>query len=176
MSRAVKEFMTQEYKSSFEGLEHCVFVNFANLTAEDSGMLRGRLAEREMELRVIRNNLARRAFEDVGISGVGEFFEGRIAVITGGNDAIEIAKTIKDLTKDIKGEVIQLRAGVLEREVFGPDRVQLLATMPGRTELMQRIVGLILSPAQRVVSLATSPMSRVASQIREIAAKGEEAG
>ncbi len=166
MSRAIKELMTQEYRDHFDGLEHCVVVNFGKVSAEGAAALRGELANREMRLRVIKNNLARRAFAEVGIEGLGDFFEGRLAVITGGSDAIEIAKTLKVV---FKGDQIQLQAGVLEREVFGPDRVQLLATMLGRAELMSRILGIFLSPAQTIVSAANSPGARIASQIQVIA-------
>ena len=63
MSRYVKQLISDNFSSRLEGVEEALLVNVIGLDANKTVSLRRHLREKDISLMVIRNGLARRAFE-----------------------------------------------------------------------------------------------------------------
>ena len=64
-----------------------------------------------------------------------------------------------------------IKGGAVDGVVIGPEQVEVITKLPSREELIARVVGLALAPAQRVISLANAPASGLLGQLKAIAEK-----
>ena len=93
--------------------------------------------------------------------------------MTGGESAVDIARTLVDWAKKIKQ--LELKAAILDGELFeGADGVKRLSDYPTKDEAQATVIQLVLSPAGKVVKSSTSPGSNLLGIIKEIESRLEE--
>ena len=61
MSKYVKELVTRDLKRRLEGVEDAVLVNCTGMDANTTNELRGELGQKDIQMMVVKNSLARRA-------------------------------------------------------------------------------------------------------------------
>ncbi|HEX8201768.1 MAG TPA: 50S ribosomal protein L10 [Isosphaeraceae bacterium] len=166
MSKYVKELMIDQLKAELDGTRSVLILDFKGLDAVAENQLRLTLRRKSIRMRAVKNTLARRVFEDMGIGGLSRFLEGPSVAVWGGDGVAELAKEISDQVKKLKKPAI--KGGAVDGVVIGPEAVEDITRLPSREALIARVVNLALSPAQRVVSLANAPASGLLGQLRAI--------
>jgi large subunit ribosomal protein L10 len=166
MSKYVKELMIDQLKTELDGTRSVLILDFKGLDAVSENQLRLSLRRKSIRLRALKNTLARRVFEDLGIGGLSRFLEGPSVAVWGGDGVAELAKEISDQVKKLKKPAI--KGGAVDGVIIGPEAVEDITKLPSREALVARVVSLALSPAQRVVSLANAPASGLLGQLRAI--------
>lgn len=106
--------------------------------------LRNKLRDAEVQYQVIKNRLAIRAAEEVGIAGLKEHFTGPTAIAYSKEDPIAPAKILQNFGSD--GGKIRIKTGFMEGEVLAADRVEALAKLPSREELLGKVAASAQSP------------------------------
>ena len=173
MSKKMKELMEQELASRYGEVSECMVVSLQGMTGNENNELRAELKNRGIHLNVVKNSLARRAFLSTGQPSAGGLFSGPCAVVYGGDNIVDLAKAITELTKKI--EAFQIKGALLEGAALNAAQAVQLAKMPSRQELQGQVVGLVLSPGSRLASQLGSPASRIAGCIKALVKKQEEA-
>jgi large subunit ribosomal protein L10 len=165
--------MLQELEARFHDIVEtgCVLIEPGPLSAEQSRDMRAEIRERGGEVTLVRNNLFALAAENLGASGLKDLLEGQVAVIKAGN-AVDAAKAARDASEEYEG--LSLRGGYLDGEVIDAARVEALAEMPGREELLSMIVGQSISPAQKLVGCVAAPAQNIVGIAKTIAEPEEE--
>lgn len=167
MSKPVKELIVNEYRRRFADLGGAVVVEIRGLDAVGTGRLRSGLRDRNIRVTVIKNTLARNAFEGTPLAALGPALSGPTALAYGAESVVEVARELVDWAKKVKQ--LQLRAACLDGALFeGAEGVARLSTMPTREEAQARVVTLLLSPARNAVSAAVSPGRRLLGVVKEI--------
>lgn len=172
MSKPVKDLVTNEYKELFGNADGACVVSVIGLDAISTNKLRGELRAKNLNLKVIKNSLARRAFGDGPLAALGTALTGPCALVTGGESVIDVAKALVDLKKTFPQ--IELKQGV-----FGGDTdlidLERLASMKSRTELIGEVAMLVVSPGRNIAGCVAGPASLIAGCIKAIADKEEAA-
>ncbi len=170
MSKKAKQLVTDEYKRWYAGVENVCIVDLTGLDAIATHRFRGRLRQKQVGLRVLRNSLARRAFAGTPMEAVAKAMTGPCALVTGGDSIVEVSKLLVDLSGEFKA--VKLRFGMLEGdpELISVDQ---LAKMKSRRDLQGEVLMLVLSPWRRVCGQITSPWAKVAGCLKTLADKGE---
>ena len=145
MPSDLKRFLTAEIRQNLEGVEDLVLVDASKLPAQKAGELRGKLEEAGVRLRVVKNRLAKRAFETAGFPALDDAFSGPTAILTGGEGAGMISRIIRDWNK--KEPNVELKGGLLEGTRGAARDVAAWADLPSRDELLVGILTGILAPA-----------------------------
>jgi large subunit ribosomal protein L10 len=175
MSKPVKELIVSEYRRRFEGVDSGVLVEIRGLDAGGTGRLRSGLRGRGIRVTVIKNSLARKAFEGTLLDALRLALVGPTALVHGAESVVEVARELVDWAKKVKQ--LQLRAACLDGTLFeGAEGVARLSTLPTREEAQARVVTLLLSPARNLVGAAVGPGSKllgIVKEIRERLEKGE---
>ena len=78
MSKPVKEMIVAEYTKRFEDVDSAVLIEIRGLDANDNNRLRGELAKNSIRITILKNSLARKAFEGGPLEGLRGIF--RLAV------------------------------------------------------------------------------------------------
>ena len=172
MSRYVKEMMMSQLRQDFGDTKSLLILDLKGLDTMSEYQFRRDLRKKSIHVRTLKNNLAAKVFEDLGIHGLDRFLTGPSVAVWGGDGVAELAKEISKQVKSLKKPAI--KGGVVDGTVITADSVESLTKLPSREALIGRVVNLALAPAQRVVSLANSPASQILSQLQTIADGGPE--
>jgi large subunit ribosomal protein L10 len=172
MSKPVKDLITQEYVGRYSKLSNACLVSVIGLDAISTNKLRGTLRARRIEMQVLKNSLARRAFADGPLAPLAGALDGPCALVVGGESIIDVAKALVEMKKTYPG--IELKQGILEGD---PDLVDVerLARMKSRGELLSDLAMLIASPGRRLAACLLGPGGRLAGCFKAMADKEEKA-
>jgi len=171
MSKPVKNLMMQTYQRLFEDADSALLVDIRGVDATENNVLRNDLAEKDIRLTVIRNNLARKAFADLKLAPLNELIDGPSAVVHGGESVVDVARELIAWARKIKE--LEIKGAVMDGTLFGPDRVEELSKFPTREEALAQVVQLVITPAAELVATVAGPGSQVVSIVDEIARKRE---
>jgi len=125
-----------------------VIVDYAGLTVEQVTKLRKELLANECELKVIKNNITKRAAEAAGFSEVTEALVGPNAVAFGDNDSVAAAKAVYEFAKE--NPQLELKVGVVDGEFMNNEKITTIATIPSREALLTMFAAGILQPIKEV--------------------------
>ena len=167
MSKPVKEMIVADYRKRFEGIKNALMIDIRGVEANSNNELRIDLSKSDIHITVLKNSFAKTAFSGTDLEVLSSTLEGPSAIVTGGNSAVDIARTLVDWAKKIKQ--LELKAAILDGELFeGADGVKRLSDYPTKDEAQATVIQLVLSPAGNVVKSATSPGSNLLGIIKEI--------
>jgi large subunit ribosomal protein L10 len=79
---------------------------------------------------------------------------GEIAVIFGLSDEILPTKIVYQFSKENKN--LKILGGILEKSFVGPEKIEELAALPSKEELLAKLIGNIFAPVQNLVYLLKS--------------------
>lgn len=175
MSKKVKQLITKDISERLSGVDDALLVNVVGLDANKTVLLRKQLSEKNIQMLVVKNSLAKRATEGTPLSVAFTGVEGSLAIVWGAEDFVSLAKEISSLDKNKEYEQFQARGGVMDGEQLTPERVQEISKWPSRTEQLSILLGQILSPGANLAGALLGPGGALASQVEQIA-KGEAGG
>ena len=147
--------------------------DYQGLTVEQATGLRRAFREADVQFKVLKNTLLRRAMEDKG--GFGELVDqlhGPTAVAFT-NDPAGPAKVLKKFLKDNDLEVPRFKGAFIDGSVYGDDQLDVLAALKSKDELLADILGLLMAPITNVASALGAQGSGLASVIQQISEKEE---
>lgn len=168
MSKALKEMITSELRSRYEGVTSACVVELSGMTVVDQEKLRGTLRAKSADLHVIKNRLAKIAFRGGPLEPLGDVLEGPCALVTSNESVIDVAKTLFAATKEIAS--LKLKTAIFDGDA---DLVTVaeLSKMKGLGELLGEIAMLVGSPGRAVAGCLQSPQSKIAGCLKAIVDK-----
>lgn len=137
-------------KNLFETYSDYIFTNYRGLTVQQLTELRRQLAKKNAELRVVRNNLARIAFEQMGVDSLGDYLTGPTAIALGNEDANEIAKILFEYAKN--APALEVKGAFLDKEVYDAEKIEAFSKLPGKSQLIAMIMSTINAPVQKLAA------------------------
>jgi len=172
MSKYVKGLMTKDLQNRLEGVEEAVVVNVIGIEANQTVALRKRLKEKNIQLMVIKNSLAKRATEGTSLAPAFEGNKGTNAIMWGAEDIVTLAKEAMELHKDEEElAAFEAKGGVMDGEALTADRIREISSWPSRGEQLSMIVGQLLGPGSQLAAQLKGPGGMLAGQIKS---KSEE--
>lgn len=143
-NRTLKEAKVAEIKEKLEKATSVVLSQYQGLTVEEDTVLRKNLREAGVEYKVYKNTLVTLAAKELGLEGIVEYLEGPVAIAFGYEDVTVAARVLNDFAKDHKK--LELKAGIVEGEVYDTAKIKQLATIPSKEVLIAKLLGSIKSP------------------------------
>lgn len=137
----IKKQAVAEITKKFQDAKSVVVVNYSGITVEQVTALRAQCRAAKVDYCVLKNTLARRALDDLKITGLDDVLNGPSAFAFGMEDAVAPAKIISEFVEKAKTEVMKVKAGLLDGAIMGPEKVAELAKVPSREVLLARLLG-----------------------------------
>ena len=170
MRRSEKEQIIAEVADKISHAKGLFFADFSGITVEEVNELRREFRKSDCDYRVVKNTLAQKALERVtGYDMVYDRLIGPTAIAFGYEDAAAPAKIIKKFRD--KHQKLDVRVCVVERQVFEGNRLDELAKLPTRAELIAGILSSIQAPISGVVSALHAVMRDLVGVIDAIEKK-----
>ena len=167
MSKYIKNLVTRDLQKRLEGVEEALLVNVIGLDSQQTMTLRKSLRDKNIQLLVVKNSLARRATEGTPLAPALADIEGTLAIMWGSEDIISLAKEAKRLSDSDAFKKFEPRGGVMEGEALTPERVTEISKWPSRAEQLSILVGQVLAPGSQLVGALLGPGGMLASQIKK---------
>lgn len=173
MATARKVQLVEDLRNKLENASGVVLADFTGLDVERLTQLRRECRNTDSSFFVIKNTLALRAIEQVGMEGLGEFLDGPTGWAITGGDAVTPAQILSNFAKEHK--LPQIKGGFFDGVVASAEDVAAIATLPTKPVLIAQILGLIQSPVQGLAGGLNAVVASLAIAVEEIR-KQKEAG
>jgi large subunit ribosomal protein L10 len=141
-----------------------VVAEYRGLDVESITRLRRQARGQGVQLRVLKNTLARRAMIGTPFAGLSDHLVGPL-VYGMGTDPVAVAKVLSSFAKD--NEKLVVKAGAMPDFVMDSKAVKALATMPSREELLAKLMATMQAPVAQFVRTLNEVPSRL---VRTLAA------
>ena len=155
MTKEQKNEVIEALKEKLSQYNNFYVTNTEALTVDQIGKLRRICFNKNVEMKVAKNTLIKKALESLDndrYSNVFDSLNGVTALLFSEN-AKEPALIISDFRKDAKVELPALKAAFIDGDVFaGDDQLTALTTLKSKQDLIGEIIGLLQSPAKNVIS------------------------
>lgn len=125
-----------------------VIIDYSGLTVEQVTKLRRELRDNGCEMAVIKNNITRRAAQELGFNQLEADLVGPNAVAFSHEDSVSAAKIVYDFA--LENKALELKVGVVDGEYMDNDNIKVIATIPSRETLLTMIAAGILQPIKEV--------------------------
>ena len=168
MSKPVKAMITAELRESYAGIDSACVVDLTGLNVQAQERLRSTLRGKSARLRVVKNSLARRAFQDTPLEPLGNVLEGPCGLVTSSESIIETAKVLVAAVKELKE--LKLKQALIDGDAH-LFTVEEVSQLKGHGELVGEVAMLITSPGRAVSGCLRAPQARVAGCLQAIVDK-----
>jgi len=170
MKRSEKEQIVAEVAEVAGQAHGMFFTDFSGLTVEQATELRRELRKSGVQYRVVKNTLIRKALEHV--TGYDKAFDrivGPTGVAFAFDDPVAPAKVIQKFSE--KHKKLSLKVCVIDKQVYDGSKLDELAKLPSRKELMASILGSVNAPLAGVPNVVNAVLRDLVSVIGEIEKK-----
>ncbi len=170
MKKSEKEQIVADVQEKISRAKGMFFTDFTGITVEQATDLRREFHKSGIDYQVVKNTLARKALENVtGYDGVYKNLIGPTGIAFSYDDPVTPAKIIKKFSD--KHEKLSCKVCVIEKQVFEGSKLDELAKLPSRNEIIAGILGSIQSPISGIVGSINAVMRDLVSVIGQIEKK-----
>lgn len=167
MSKYVKNLLSDDLARRLDGVNDALLVNMIGLTANQNNELRGVLAEKGIQVLVVKNSLAQRALKDSPLDGLFDEIVGANAICWGAEDVVSLAKEVVKLHDDKDFPTFEARGGIMDGETLSSTEVISVSKWPSRDEQIAMLVGQACGMGGRISGQIKSVGGALASQIEQ---------
>lgn len=155
MTKDQKNEVIELLKGKFAQYNNFYITDTESLSVEQVGKLRRACFNKEVEMKVAKNTLIRKALESLDAekyAGVYDSLHNVTALMFSENPK-EPALIISSFRKESNGERPVLKAAFINGDVYtGDDNLKTLTQIKTKNELIGEVIGLLQSPAKRVIA------------------------
>lgn len=142
-----------------------VAASYSGLTVAQLTHLRKLSREAGVEVRVVRNTLARRAFEGTQFSCMDPALVGPLLLAFSKDDAGAAARVFRDFAKKV--EKLQVKALSVDGALLAAKDLNRLANLPTRNEAIAQLMSVMQAPITKFVRTLAEPHGKL---VRTLAA------
>ena len=164
MNRSEKTTVVESLSDRFRATPHVILADYKGMTAGQATDLRRKIRRAGGTYMVLKNRLARRGSEGTAVAKIADRLKGTCGLAAHPTDPVALAKVVTEFAKD--NPQLKLLACVVDaKEVYGPEGIKQLSTLPGLQELRAQLLALVNTPATQLVRLLNTPAGQMARVI-----------
>jgi large subunit ribosomal protein L10 len=150
-----KRKILEELKEKIEKQKIMIFIDITGLKSKELFLLRKKLKESGDELKVAKKTLINLILKEKKLDLVDvKKMVGEIALVFGFKDEILPAKTVFEFSKENKN--LKILGGILEKNFLNQEKIEELALLPTKEELLVKLIGNIFAPISNFVYVLKS--------------------
>ena len=155
MTKDQKNEVIEVLKDKFSQYNNFYVTNTESLTVAQVTKLRRICFSKNVEMKVAKNTLIKKALESIDEARFNNVFESLhgVTALLFSENAKEPALIISTFRKESNGEKPVLKAAFIDGDVFvGDNQLAALRDLKSKNDLIGEIIGLLQSPAKNVIS------------------------
>lgn len=152
-SRIQKTQTVSDLAEKFSRMKGAVVVDYKGLKMKDAQKIREKSWGEGVDYTVVKKTLLGLALKSAGLEAAVDAskLEGNIGVVLGYSDEVATAKFAAQFAKEI--ETFKILGGLFEGKYIDAARVKQFASLPGKQELLARLVGTLNAPVSGFVNV-----------------------
>lgn len=175
MTREQKAEVIKDAVERLEKVSGLYLTSFNGLTVDEANKLRGEFHKAGVDYRVIKNTLLKLALEQVGgYDDVYPYLVNQTGVVFAYDDPIQPARILENFNKENKDKP-QVKACVVENQVFDGERLKEVAALPTREDNIASIIGSLDAPVHGIVMVLHNVASNIVYALDAIEKQKAEA-
>lgn len=175
MTKQEKNDVIEVLKGKFAQYNNFYITDTESLTVAQVGKLRNHCFDKQVEMKVAKNTLIRKALESLDAEKYSGVFDSlhQVTALMFSENPKEPAMIISSFRKENNNERPLLKAAFINGDVFvGNDQLKALTQIKTKNELIGEVIGLLQSPIQRVLGAlqnkdAAKPVEETAPPVAE---------
>lgn len=167
-----KQGAVRELAEKLEGARAFYLTDFTGLNVKSMTRLRARLREAGVEYIVVKNTLAQRAVEGLGVPDIASFFNGPTGLVIGVEDAVTAAKVLDEFAREHDNRPA-VKVGIVERQTVSADQVGRLAKLPPKEQLLAELAGAMQAPLAQLAWAMQALLGEFAGLVEALRAQRE---
>ena len=168
--RPEKVTFVNEMEAKLRDAKGVAVADFTGMTVATISVLRNRCRAQNIEFKVIKNTLARRALREDLRKPFDEYLQGPTALAISLVDEVAPAKVLATFAKEFNSQP-RIKAGLVTGKVYNEAEMKALATLPSKEVLLSQLIGGLKSPVQKLHSALSSPLRNLATVLKQVAEK-----
>jgi large subunit ribosomal protein L10 len=174
MTRKAKEEAVSDLADKLQRAKGGIIASFTGLDVSAVNQIRNKYRDIGVEYKVVKNTLIKRALSGTPIESLGKLFVGPTAIALKYDEEVgAMGKATKDLSKEF--EKFEIKGAYIEADVFGPEGVETLASLPTLDEARAQLLGVLNAPASKLLAQLNAPASHLIGVVQAKKEKDEEA-
>ena len=154
-----KRAIVDQIKTLIENCSSFVIINYKGLTVAQDTEFRAEFRKNEVDYKVLKNTLVRKALNELGYTEFDEVLNGPSAFAFSA-DPLAAAKVAAEGAKKYKA--VEIKCGMFDKKFADVNTVNAMASVPSKEVLLSMLV-----------SVLSAPMRGLAVALNAIAEKGE---
>ena len=148
--QSAKAEAIENAKKTLSEYNDFIFADYRGLTVAQITELRGKLREKNAVLKVMKNNFARIAFEELKVENVADYLKGPTVIAMVNEDSNEVAKVLFDFKKN--APTLEVKGGSIGKEVYDQAKIEAYSKVPGKKQLYAMLMSAMNGPAQKLAA------------------------
>jgi large subunit ribosomal protein L10 len=174
MTKEQKQEVIEALKDKFTQYNNFYVTDTESLSVAQVTNLRRHCFNKQVEVKVAKNTLIKKALESLGTEKYAGVFDSlhKVTALMFSESPKEPAMIISSFRKETNGEMPVLKAAYLNGDVFiGNDQLVALTKIKTKNELIGEVISLLQSPIQRVLGALqnrpepTEPVAEATPQV-----------
>jgi large subunit ribosomal protein L10 len=154
-------------KELFQTAPDFIFTEYRGLTVEQITTLRRQLREKGATYKVIKNDYARIAFQQLNSPDVSSYLSGPTAIAVAPKDSNEVAKILIKFKDDAPALVV--KGGLIGDTMYDPSKIEAFSKLPGRLQLISMLLSVMNGPARNLAAALNDIPSRLVRTVKAVA-------
>ena len=171
VGRLIKELAVKELTTSLKERPHFFVASWGTLTSVETDAFRKRLRASQARLVTVKRTLGLKSLAELKLDEAIPLFDGSVALVLPGKDLIQAAKLLVELAKGTDDN-IAIRGGWVEGQLLNKQRLEELASLPSKPQLIAGLVAVLESP---MTSLIMTVEGALRELVRVVEAMGAQA-
>lgn len=155
MTKEQKNEVIEALKEKFSQYNNFYVTNTESLTVDQVSKLRRACFSKNVEMKVAKNTLIKKALESLNKESYSGMFDSlnNVTALMFSENPKEPALIISSFRTDSKGEKPELKAAFINGDIYsGDNNLKALTQIKTKNELIGEVIGLLQSPAKRVLA------------------------
>ncbi len=155
MTKEQKNEVIEVLKGKFSQYNNFYVTDTESLTVEQVGKLRRACFNKQVEMKVAKNTLIKKALESLDNEKYAGMYDSlhKVTALLFSENPKEPALIISSFRKESNGDKPVLKAAFINGDVYsGDNQLSTLTKIKTKNELIGEVIGLLQSPAKRVLA------------------------
>jgi len=156
-NRLKKQARVDELRNELADAPLIALVDYEKITVEQVNSVRRKFEAKGIQYKVEKNKLINLAVTDTEKEGIGQYLKGMTGLIISNEDAIDTAKTLREISKEFKGNTFVVKGGFFDGDVLNAAQMDKVADLPSKEELLTMLLRTIQEGPRQVIRVIQGP-------------------
>ncbi|MCP0913801.1 MULTISPECIES: 50S ribosomal protein L10 [Legionella] len=159
LNLAGKKAVVEEVTAVASKAISAVVADYRGLTVNQMTQLRAEARKAGVYLRVVRNTLTRRAFENTEFACLSDMLVGPLFIALSLDAPSDAARLLKEFNKTF--EKLEVKALSVGGRVYGAEQLDAVASLPTKDEAIAKLMYVMKAPIEKFVRTLAEPHAKL---------------